>query len=202
MKSILKNIIRTISKKSKHSLANTLQNKFYAIKSEWIAAKMAEAGNNVYFQKVCLLHNPTNIFLGSNINFGTGIWLSTWIMGGQVPLLRIEDNCCFGAYNNITCSNKIIIGAGCLTGKWVTITDNSHGETSMESLILPPKSRDITSKGSVVIGKNVWIGDKATILPNVKIGDCAVIAANAVVTKDVPAYAVVGGNPAKILKQN
>ena len=122
--------------------------------------------------------------------------------GGQMPKLEIEDNCCFGAYNNITCANRITIGSGCLTGKWVTITDNSHGNTDYHSLQLPPKSRDITSKEPIVIGKNVWIGDKVTILPNVEIGDGAVIAANAVVTKDVPAYAIVGGNPAKILKQN
>ena len=46
----------------------------------------------------------------------------------------------------------------------------------------------------------MWIGDKATILPGVTIGDGVVVAANAVVTKDVPAYSVVGGNPARILK--
>ena len=116
------------------------------------------------------------------------------------PYLKIEDNCNFGAYNHITCANKVVIGEYCLTGKWVTITDNSHGETDYDSLLLPPKQRDITTKGPVVIGKNVWIGDKATILPGVTIGDGAVIAASAVVTKDVPAYSVVGGNPAKIMK--
>ena len=52
----------------------------------------------------------------------------------------------------------------------------------------------------VVLGKNVWVGAHATILPGVTIGDNAVIAAGAVVTKDVPANAVVGGVPAKVLK--
>ena len=61
--------------------------------------------------------------------------------------------------------------------------------------------RSVMSKGPVIIGNDVWIGDKATILPGVTIGDGAVIAANAVVTKDVPAYSVVAGNPAKIVKQ-
>ena len=53
-----------------------------------------------------------------------------------------------------------------------------------------------------MIGDNVWIGDKATVLPGVTIGDGAVIAANAVVTKDVPAFTVVAGNPARIIKQS
>lgn len=57
------------------------------------------------------------------------------------------------------------------------------------------------SKGPVIIGQNVWVGDKATILPGVTIGDGAVIGANSVVTKDVPPYSIVGGNPAKVLKQ-
>lgn len=60
--------------------------------------------------------------------------------------------------------------------------------------------RPIISKGSVVIGNNVWIGDKVTILPNVTIGDGVVIAANSVVTKNIPTCSVVAGIPAKIIK--
>jgi acetyltransferase-like isoleucine patch superfamily enzyme len=56
------------------------------------------------------------------------------------------------------------------------------------------------SKGDVVIGNDVWIGFGATILSGVKIGDGAVVGARAVVSKDVPPYAVVGGVPAKVLK--
>ena len=118
------------------------------------------------------------------------------------PELTIGEKCNFGAYNHITCTNKISIGNGVLTGKWVTITDNSHGDTNLESLQIRPARRPIFSKGPVTIGNNVWIGDKATILPGVTIGDGAVVAANAVVTKDVPAYSVVAGNPARIIKQN
>lgn len=123
-----------------------------------------------------------------------------WGGKSERPYLEIGDNCSFGAYNHITCANKMVIGEHCLTGKWVTITDNSHGETDYDSLLLPPAEREITTKGPVIIGTNVWIGDKATILPGVTIGDGAVIAASAVVTKDVPAYSVVGGNPARVLK--
>lgn len=52
----------------------------------------------------------------------------------------------------------------------------------------------------VVIGNDVWIGANAIILPGVSVGDHAIIGAGAIVTKDVPDFAVVGGNPAKILK--
>ena len=50
------------------------------------------------------------------------------------------------------------------------------------------------------IKQNVWIGEKASIMPGVTIGKGAIVGANAVVTKDVPDFAVVGGNPAKIIK--
>ncbi|WP_343251750.1 CatB-related O-acetyltransferase [Mycoplasma amphoriforme] len=59
--------------------------------------------------------------------------------------------------------------------------------------------RDI-NKGPIVVGNDVWIGHAATIMPGVQIGDGAIIGTNALVTKNVPAYAVVGGNPAKIIK--
>ena len=66
--------------------------------------------------------------------------------------------------------------------------------------MLPPLARPVHSNGPIVIGKNVWIGDKVTILPNVTIGDGAIITANAVVTKNIPAYAIAVGCPAKIVK--
>lgn len=172
------------------------------IKSQWIAGKMAEAGDGVFFKYVVQLHDPQFFHIGSNSSFGKDLYLTAWGASNCEPNLSIGNNCSFGAYNHITCANKITIGYSLLTGKWVTITDNSHGETDKDTFGIWPQKRSITSKGHVVIGNNVWIGDKATILPGVTIGDGAVIAANAVVTKDVPAYSVVGGNPAKVIKRN
>lgn len=56
------------------------------------------------------------------------------------------------------------------------------------------------TKGDVVIGNDVWLGDGATILSGVRIGDGAVIGAKALVAKDVPPYAIVGGNPGRVLR--
>ena len=65
--------------------------------------------------------------------------------------------------------------------------------------VLGCKTQAIT-KGSIIVESDVWIGQRSTILSGVHIGQGAVVAACSVVTKDVPPYAIVGGNPAKIIK--
>lgn len=60
---------------------------------------------------------------------------------------------------------------------------------------------DVPSRGDIVIGNNVWIGYRAIVMPGVHVGDGAIIGAGAVVTRDVPAYAVFGGNPGRMIKR-
>ena len=64
----------------------------------------------------------------------------------------------------------------------------------------PPHMDQLPRKGDTVLGNDVWIGRESVIMPGVKIGDGAIIAAYSVVVKDVPAYTVYGGNPAKFIK--
>lgn len=75
------------------------------------------------------------------------------------------------------------------------------GHTSKETFTSVSGKGHPTTKGNVIIGNDVWIGTSVTIMSGVKIGDGACIATNSVVTKDVPPYTIVGGNPAKIIKQ-
>ncbi len=64
-----------------------------------------------------------------------------------------------------------------------------------------PQPGDFPYKGDTVIGSDVWLGYDVLVMPGVKIGDGAIVAARSVVVNDVPAYSVVGGNPAKVIKQ-
>lgn len=73
-----------------------------------------------------------------------------------------------------------------LGGDWVDVT---------------PAKEDLPYKGDTIIGNDVWIGYKASIMPGVRIGDGAIIAAYSVITKDVPPYTIVGGNPAKMISK-
>jgi acetyltransferase-like isoleucine patch superfamily enzyme len=87
----------------------------------------------------------------------------------------------------------ITIGDGTMIGMNVTIATLNHG--------LSLDTRNTTYPSPVNIGENVWIGSNATILPGVTIGDNSVVAAGAVVTKDVPENTVVAGVPAKVVKK-
>ena len=168
-------------------------------------AMLFKRAPGVFFPKDLTSLGEDCISIGEGTHIGEHCILTAWkttCAGGDFhPEIIIGNGCSIGEYNHITSTNKIIIGDNLLTGRWVTITDNSHGETDYETLQQPPLMRMVTSKGPVIIGNNAWIGDKATILPNVTIGDGAVIAANSVVTKNVPAYSVVAGNPARVIKQ-
>lgn len=64
----------------------------------------------------------------------------------------------------------------------------------------PPHMEQLPHKGDTVVGNDVWIGRESVIMPGVKIGDGAIIAAYSVVAKDIPPYTIYGGNPAKFIK--
>lgn len=185
------------------------------IRSYWLIPQFKSCGKSSRFEKIGYLLGAKCISIGERCYFANGFYLTAWdsikrqtnkngeiIEGMLSPKIIISDNCNFGASNHITCTHSIFIGDNFLSGKWVTITDNSHGLTNRNMLEILPTKRPIYSKGPIVIGKNVWVGDKVTILPGVTIGDGAVIAANSVVTKDVPSYCVVAGIPAKDIKNN
>ncbi len=87
----------------------------------------------------------------------------------------------------------IVIGDGTFIGHNVVLATINHD--------LNPANNRKNHYAPIIIGSHVWIGSNAAILPGVRIGDWAVVAAGAVVTKDIPALTVAGGVPAKVLKK-
>jgi acetyltransferase-like isoleucine patch superfamily enzyme len=147
---------------------------------------------------------PQYISIGSNSSICNGVELSCSVVPdaiGTAPDMVIGDNVSIGEYSHITCANKLVIGNGVLTGKRILITDNAHGVSDRKSLGMLPMTRPVVSNGPVIIEDNVWIGEMACVMPNVRIGEGAIVGANSVVTKDVPPFSIVAGVPAKVVKQ-
>lgn len=94
-------------------------------------------------------------------------------------------------------SGKVMIGDDVMMGPDVCIYARNH---AYDRLDMPMNRQGVAPERAVVIGNDVWIGARVIILPGVRVGTGAVIGAGAVVTKDVPEYAVVGGNPARVIK--
>ena len=109
--------------------------------------------------------------------------------------LTMGNNCYVNAETDIRCEDSITIGDDVGIARKVTIMDSdSHS-------IVAENGKNIIS-APIIIGNHVWIGTNSKILKGVTIGDGALIAAGAVVTKDVPPYSIVAGIPAKVIKEN
>lgn len=173
------------------------------VKSYYISSFLREVGSNVIFCAHTKCTGAGYMVFGSHVCIGERCSISAWKESESPnPELEIGNNVNIGDDCHITAVNHISIGENTLIGKKVTISDNSHGTNdSLEELNEPPVKRKLYSKGPVFIGANVWIGDKATILPNVSIGRGSIIGANAVVSKDVPEFSVAVGNPARIFSK-
>ncbi|TFV97408.1 acyltransferase [Algoriphagus kandeliae] len=138
---------------------------------------------NKFFQSVLDINNdiPWMVHFTSrvtgNIEIGENVWKSFAISGG----------CYIQGINGVKIGDNTIFGPG------VKIISANHSKGNIE----------FHENGkSIVIGKNCWIGANVTILPEVQLGDNVVVAANSVVTKSCSSNLIIGGIPAKILKEN
>ena len=117
------------------------------------------------------------------------------------PRLILHDHVVVQAMCHIGCIDRVEIGEWSTMGARCYITDHTHGGTSREELLLPPRKRPLVSRGPVKIGKYVHLGEGVCVMPGVTIGDYSVIGAGAVVTRDIPPFCVAVGSPAKVIKQ-
>lgn len=119
-----------------------------------------------------ILFPPFYANFGKNITIGEGVFINT--------------GCHFQDQGGIT------LGDGTFLGNNVVLTTMNHD--------FDPENRRTTYPAPIVTGKNVWIGSSATVVPGVHIGDGAIVAAGAVVTRDVPPNTLVAGVPARVVK--
>ena len=123
---------------------------------------------------------------------------------GYLPHIVFKGNIQIGAnsyFNSGKIStgpnSRVIIGEWCAIGHNVNIHAISHHPDDATG----PENLRKAVEANVVIGDHVWIGSNVFILPGVQVGSGSVIGANSVVTRNVPAYTVVGGIPARVIRQ-
>lgn len=155
------------------------------------------------------IHNDTNLkcdsisklIIGRNssINkYSTLISICGGLHSKSIGKLIVGNYTYIGEYNNIRAAGgDILIGDNCLISQHVTIVCTNH---MCAKKLLINQQQWTSDRNYVLIEDDVWVGANSVILPGVTIHKGAVVAAGSIVTKDVPEYAIVGGNPAKILK--
>ena len=187
----------------------------YLLRKVFLSSLFKSCGKNLILGKSIILRTPGHIKLGDNVAIddhtlldgGTGAGCLITISNGALiskgsviqakngPLF-IGDECDIGAHviissiSNITLENNVLIAGNCYIG---------GARYNLSDLETPIMYQGIYSRGPITIGANTWIGASATILDGVAVGKGCVIGAGSIVTKNVPDYAIVVGNPAKVI---
>lgn len=168
----------------------------------------ANIGANVLFPNSFGIENhgkKDSIRIGDNNEFSADFHIRCYENGN----VKIGNYNWTSLRTQIVCANRVEIGDYCIFGRDVYISDtNEHPVNPDERLnatITFWNNRTVNryyfvENCPVIIGNNVWIGERAIILKGVKIGDNSVVAAGSVVTKEVSKNTVVGGNPARVIK--
>lgn len=142
---------------------------------------------------------PTTLYLSDNAKMickgAFTMYEGACVVVFDGGILEIGNNSYMNA-STIQCASHISIGDDCAIASDILIQDTDFHP------ILDENGREKPISKPIQIGNKVWICAKATILKGVTIGDGAIVAAGAVVTKDVPAYSLVAGNPARVVKEN
>jgi acetyltransferase-like isoleucine patch superfamily enzyme len=131
------------------------------------------------------------------LDFGRFVWIGD---GSKIRchegVVEIGEKTVLGQECTISAYRRVRIGEQCVIADRAMFIDFDHGVVDVER---PIRLQGIY-KRDVIVGSNVWVGYGACILRGVRVGDNSIIGSNSVVTRDVPANAVVGGVPAKVIR--
>jgi acetyltransferase-like isoleucine patch superfamily enzyme len=156
--------------------------------------KFLKLGDGVFISAL----GKQGIQIGDNVSIGAysrAIISTSFHQIGQ--FIRIGNNVGIGEFAYLGGAGGLTIGNDCIIGQYFSCHPENH---HFQDISQPIRLQGVSRKG-ITIGNNCWIGSKVTILDGVEIGDGCVIAAGAVVHTSFPAHCVIGGVPARILKQ-
>lgn len=161
-----------------------------------------------------IIHDPHCISIGKKTTIMKYARLTAWTHFHDKeynPVIEIGENCSIGKDCFLSAINKIIIGNNVAITARTLVLDNVHGNFREKDytfnnhpnipdvFLQNVKTRELHSDGPIIIEDDVHIGENCVILSGITIGHNSVISANSVVTKNIPPYSIVAGNPARIL---
>ena len=193
----------------------TLMNRFFMLMRGFLYTK-----KKVFIGKSCNISNKKNIQFGKNVTIENNTDIDGYasqiiILGDNAKIgayslatctshfskygigLKIGNNSAFGRFTEFGAAGGIEIGDDVIAGSYISFHSENHNFSDNSKLI---RLQGVSSKG-IKIGNNVWIGAKATFLDGAVVGYNSVVAAGAVVNGVFPNNVIIGGVPAKILKE-
>lgn len=168
-----------------------------------IKSEMGKYGDNIDIELPISTLGLSCFTIGNNFNVRKDFKLRAYQEYEKfqfLPEIAIGNNFYAGTQSCIAIIGKLVIGDNVTLASRVTIIDHAHGKADYSDMEIPVMKRELSTKGPIVIEDNVWICEGAVILGGVTIGKNSIVAANAVVTKDVLPYSIAAGVPAKIIK--
>jgi acetyltransferase-like isoleucine patch superfamily enzyme len=179
--------------------ANNMLNRHYApLLARYLLLKL-KFGKRLQTDGICFVCPGVQLEIGRDATLRIGRW--AWL--GHGTKIRVhEGEVCIGAKTvmgqecTISAFQHVSIGRECIVADRVMLIDFDHGAVEVER---PVRLQGIY-KRDVRVGHNVWMGYGACVLRGVSIGDNSIVGTSAVITKDVPANAVVAGSPARVIR--
>ena len=155
-----------------------------------VGEKLGACGENCLFGSFLEIRNPENVFVGCNVQINSGV-----ILRPRTHKITIGDHTGINPY--VAIYGKVSIGKYNMIAPHVMLAGGNHAIDDTET---PMSLSGRSSNEGIVTEDDVWLGANAVVLDGVRIGHGAVVAAGAVVTRDVAPFDVVAGNPARRIK--
>lgn len=177
----------------------TLKQILNRIYSCLLKRKFSSFGNKSLIGFPATLNHPDMIKVGKNVTIREHAWLNCVNKAQDKVTLEIKDGCYIGRFAHINAYKSVILEESVLVADRVFISDVNH---QFSDPYIPIIDQGVTTPLPITLKKGCWIGVGAVILPGVTVGENAIVAANAVVTKDVPKNKIARGIPANIYSKN